>query len=114
MNLDALMLELRKDYIEDIPNKIQHIIDEQKAGQFTEVRMIFHKMKGSGSTYGIPEMTQLGGLLEKIANSEEMNRFVPLAISLLSRIHKSRVRSEAVNLDEDPEFEQLRQLVKSL
>jgi CheY-like chemotaxis protein len=37
------------------------------AGDFDSIRKIAHKMKGTGSGYGFPRMTELGGALEKAA-----------------------------------------------
>lgn len=34
---------------------------------FNSIRKLAHKMKGNGSTFGFPELTKLGGVIEEAA-----------------------------------------------
>jgi HPt (histidine-containing phosphotransfer) domain-containing protein len=48
----------------------QALIDED----FETIRMLAHKLKGTGAGYGFEELTSLGGQIEKAATSRDAAR----------------------------------------
>lgn len=112
MSLDQLLADLKKEYLESLPARLagirQHLLD----GAIETLEDDFHKLKGTGRTYGIPEISDVGALAETICGDARhlVTAAVPLAIELLTDIHKAHVRQETFDVQADPRFSKLRQL----
>lgn len=100
-NLDDLMKELRADYIASLPQKIAAIEDHFKAKNVPLLRDDFHKLKGTGKTYGLPEISYLGEHLEKICleRPNEISKAVPLALQILNEIYEARKSNRGYSLN---------------
>lgn len=61
----AYVAARRRDAIELRSLLADHRLDE--------MRRIAHRMKGTGTSYGLPEITRLGGALETAAESADDN-----------------------------------------
>lgn len=112
MNFDALMSQLRTEYVQELPAKIAQIASELKNRQFHVVREDFHKLKGTGKTYGIPEISQLAEVVEKICMNcpEQAAEAVPEALTLLSEIHRHRTAAQPFDILGDKRFSRLKRL----
>lgn len=112
-NFEQMMEELKKEYVESLPSKIAEIQKQVEANNIQDVREYFHKLKGTGKTYGLPEITELGEVMEKlcIQNPGEARQYVPSALILLRKIHSERSLARAVNLSLEQSFSQLKALV---
>jgi signal transduction histidine kinase/CheY-like chemotaxis protein/HPt (histidine-containing phosphotransfer) domain-containing protein len=62
------------------------------AGDFDSIRQIAHKMKGTGSGYGFPRLTELGGALEKAAMESD-------AAGVAQNIDQFAIYAERVRLE---------------
>lgn len=113
MNFEALMEQLRTEYVDDLPSKIKEIESRLKNNEHQVVREDFHKLKGTGKTYGVPEISQLAEVVERIcvASPQDIQRAVPDAISLLKEIHSQRVLSQSFDITADQRFARLKRLV---
>lgn len=114
MSIDALMAELRKEYIDSLNDKVVEAHELLERRDFVSVQNLFHKLKGSGATYGIPEASQLGEIVE--AYLKKMNvETVPETISdpkiqahikagaeMLKRIRDARKSDHVYPLEKDP------------
>jgi HPt (histidine-containing phosphotransfer) domain-containing protein len=83
-----LLADLKKDYIADLPNKITLITALLKSGDSDLLETEFHKLKGTGQTYGVPEVTRLGEMIESICQKPKAQRdpLIVLALELLTKI----------------------------
>jgi HPt (histidine-containing phosphotransfer) domain-containing protein len=107
-----MMAELRAEYVASIPQKIADIKSHTAAGDRELLRNDFHKLKGTGKTYGIPEISELGLVFEKYCLQNPANLdFTALAIELLAAIHEARLSDSPFVLDTKPEFKQLKDKV---
>lgn len=70
VNYDEMMAELRRDYLNSMPAKISDIKEHAQKGEAEKLRDDFHKLKGTGKTYGIPEISELGEAMEKLCLSD--------------------------------------------
>jgi HPt (histidine-containing phosphotransfer) domain-containing protein len=61
------MEDLAPGYLEKRRAEVALYRAALSAGDFDSIRKIAHKMKGTGSGYGFPRLTELGGALEKSA-----------------------------------------------
>ncbi len=61
MNQDFqnMMAELKKEYIQELPDKISHLESLMSPPNQAELESEFHKLKGTGKTYGLPEVTEI-------------------------------------------------------
>ncbi len=66
MNFDELLKSLHKEYLTSLPSKIDSIAQQAIKGSAAELRESFHKLKGTGRTYGMPEVSELATLVEDL------------------------------------------------
>lgn len=112
MNFDNLMDQLRGEYLATIPEKIQVIVQLYNANDAHGVSEIFHKLKGTGGTYGVPEISTFGETLENFCKAQPSNlkAVLPDAIELLKKIHASRLKNEAYDINADSHFQKIKGL----
>lgn len=120
MSMKALLAELQKEYLASFPAKITTIRALWKAGKLEELHTEYHKLKGTGRTYGLPEVTQLGEALETICESkshdvaEILETAIPISLAILDRIRMARDKGEVHQLDNDRDFGVLVEFVMGL
>lgn len=112
MTFDALMEDLKREYVSELPLKIQHIRTNLDAKEHAVVREDFHKLKGTGKTYGVPEISQLAEVVELICinRPESISKAVPEALTLLMDIHARRTAAEAFDITGDQRFSKLKRM----
>ena len=113
MSFDALMSQLRTEYVQELPEKIAHIHTHWEQQHLELIREDFHKLKGTGKTYGIPEISQLAEVLEKICTDQPKNvaAALPEALNLLKEIHSYRTSAQAFDISHDQRFSMLKRLM---
>ena len=113
MSFEKMMEQLRTEYVEDLPKKIKDIETSLASSQIQEMREDFHKLKGTGRTYGVPEITDLAEVMERICLQfpQEIVRTVPDALILLREIHDLRKTDQALDIKKDHRFAKLKKIV---
>ena len=108
------MKQLKLEYIETLPEKRDRVATLFKNQQLDELETEFHKMKGTGKTYGLGEVSQLGEVLEKICMKKPslLGEAVPVACELLDLIFHSRKKDEAFSIEEADAFQILKAKVR--
>lgn len=112
--LDSLIQELRGDYLKSFPEKIARLnqlyTDNNRAGLENE----FHKIKGTGKTYGVPEMSVVAGHMETICrhNVDILNRCFPKAIEVIKEIEQAYKVGLDLALDNIPSYCELLKLTE--
>jgi HPt (histidine-containing phosphotransfer) domain-containing protein len=118
MSLKDLLADLQKDYIRSLPGKITNLHFLWQEGRHEELVTEYHKLKGTGRTYGVPEISQLGEaletLLESPASQSSSQNAVELSLRILERIHAARVAGNAHKLDDDRDFHSIIELALRL
>ena len=69
--IDAKLRALRPGYLESRGRDVETLRTALAAGDFEAVRVMGHKMAGTGAAYGFPRITEIGGLLEMAAIEED-------------------------------------------
>ncbi len=110
MNFKDLMAELQTEYLNSLPKKIDTIRTLAQLKKTTDLQFIFHNFKGSGSTYGLDEVSALGGLMENLLIKSPRTALeqTPNCCTLLENIYKKYSKSEVdFDMKTDPHFESL-------
>jgi len=58
------MVELHAAYVKSLNNKAQRLTEALSSRDFEAIKQLGHQMKGSGATYGFPEISEFGAQLE--------------------------------------------------
>ena len=113
MSFEDVMQELQKEYVESLPEKITEIEDNLSTKNVEDLTTSFHRLKGSGKTYGLPEISELGAIAEQICRQQPhcVTSALPDALELLKDIHLERKASRSLNLEEDVRFSRLKSIV---
>lgn len=109
MTLNDLMAELQKEYIDSFPQKIADIQSFLKAKDLPNLINAFHKIKGSGKTYGVPEMSLLGEYYERLLkrSGEAALQYVCISLEILQKIHQARSEQKEYPISADVDFQRL-------
>ena len=112
MSLDEMLKNLQKDYLQSLPDKISDIRKHIASGSVETLLTAFHKLKGTGKTYGIPEISELAATVEGICQ-EQPKQAAPVAsqaVLILQDIHSARKANVQFSLGDDPRFKKLLRL----
>lgn len=109
MSMDDLLKELQLEYIQSIPTKINELNEFLQKKDLENLINCFHKLKGSGKTYGLEEVSILGQFFElwMREQKEKVLPFVPKSIELLTKIHAARAEGKPFAINADPEYQKL-------
>ena len=116
MSIHDVLAELRKTYLEALPARADGIEKLLNEGKYNEVETEFHKLKGTGKTYGLPEVSQVGEVAERLVEhgSTSAEESVPAAIKVLRKITTSRAEGKPLDLEKDADFLYLAELAREL
>ncbi len=114
MSLQNLLADLKKEYLESLPEKIKMISELIKTQQLELVETEFHKLKGTGRTYGVPEISRVGELGERSCWITDSKRDDALAqaLGLLHKVHQSRAEGKEFQIEDDESCKALSNLVQ--
>lgn len=115
MNFDDLLKTLHQDYLLALPKKIVLIGEQVKAGNGQELRESFHKLKGTGRTYGMPEVSDLAAVVEQVCLNYPKHAVTAAghALEILRDIHLCRSQSRAHALESDARFSLIQKLLQN-
>jgi HPt (histidine-containing phosphotransfer) domain-containing protein len=114
MSLDDVLAELKKTYLEALPARATLIESLHQNKQYAEVEVEFHKLKGTGKTYGIPEVSQIGELAEKLCETggPTADEAIVAALNALRSVSKTRAGGSPLDTATDKDFLRLSDLAK--
>jgi len=61
---DQVVAELQKEYLESLPAIIAEIRAAIESSDWENIEKHFHRLAGSGQTYGLPDITTVGRQME--------------------------------------------------
>jgi len=116
MSIQDVLAELRKTYIEALPGRADTIERMWSDRRYSDVETEFHKLKGTGKTYGIPEISQVGEITERLCEcgTTSAEESVPAALKLLRKIYDARSKGLPWSLENDPDFLYLSELAREI
>lgn len=106
--LKNVLDDLKTDYLKSLPAKIDKLKQLSSSKNWSELSEEYHKLKGTGKTYGFPEITLICEHMEKLIikkdnalnNSLNDNPFT-LAPKILERLLRAYERQEKYDLLND-------------
>ena len=110
MSLQDLMAKLQKDYLASLPAKIATIQMFWNEVKLEDLEGEFHKMKGTGKTYGIPELSLLAREMESLCATRHPDRIakgMTIALVLLERVRSERAEGRAFDISSDSSYRTL-------
>jgi HPt (histidine-containing phosphotransfer) domain-containing protein len=116
VSFEDLLKSLQLDYLNALPAKISLITSQIDSGDVAEIRESFHKLKGTGRTYGMPEVSELSAAVEKLClqgSAENALGAARHAVTVLSAIHASRLRNEEHPLAQDGSYLEIQKLLQT-
>jgi len=109
MDMQQLLAKLKKDYLNEFPQKIKVAREQYSNSNWPELQDTFHKLKGSGKTYGIPEISEVCQLLESLTEKtpNKLSEVFQDALSLLLEIGQKHLNNEELSLNDDERFKRI-------
>ena len=108
----ALIVELQKEYLAGFKEKFYRILGFHKKKDWYALELEYHNLKGTGTTYGIPEVTELSEQMEKLCrrNTEMRKELLEMSIKLMEKIADRYRDQKPFVLSEDMDFIKLKSL----
>lgn len=101
--LSTILQELRIEYLEKLPGKIAHLKELTNHRKWDELEEEYHKLKGTGKTYGFPEISTISEMLETMA--QQKNTQIPevfeKSLQLFEKMHQNYLQNRAFDLNSD-------------
>ena len=113
MSMEEVLKELQKEYISELPEKIKAIHQAYEAQDFAKVTECFHKIKGSGKTYAVEELSEIGRVLEEVCLKYRghLGWAVPKAIYFMQQVYTYRLADKTYNPAGNEDFQKLLDLI---
>lgn len=108
-SLDDVIRELQIGYVQELPQKVKKILAHQEAGQMDLLGADFHRLKGTGATYGLPELSELAEIMVKICERRPsaLPWVVPLATELIHKIHEKREKDQPCQIQTEEKYHEI-------
>jgi HPt (histidine-containing phosphotransfer) domain-containing protein len=100
MDISDIVNQLKKEFLETFPEKIILIKQSISNKDLHTLEMEFHKFKGIGSTYGMPEITEMGLHIEKLLKNKNKNSLeaANIGVEILNLIQINGYDNSKANL----------------
>jgi HPt (histidine-containing phosphotransfer) domain-containing protein len=102
-DIKVVMESLKQDYLEALPLKIQKIKDLTERQELDLLREEYHKLKGTGKTYGFPDISVVCAKLEahlenpKLAETKNLIQ----GAELLQKMYQKYLQNQVLDLQQD-------------
>ncbi|MEO0334792.1 MAG: Hpt domain-containing protein [Pseudomonadota bacterium] len=106
MSFTDMLTQLKMEYVGGLPAKITTIKEHLRGEDLIALRTDFHKLKGNGKTYGLPEISELASLVEShcLEEPDRALSSVQSAVEILEDIYSHRQSDKELNLQSDPRY----------
>lgn len=110
-DLNGIFAELRDEYINNFHDKISTIEEYWQKSDRENLEMEFHKIKGTGTTYGVREATLVAEILEDLCrnNHDKLGHALLLALDLFEKIIRHYKGQTPWTLEDDSSYLSLQQ-----
>ncbi|WP_216831856.1 Hpt domain-containing protein [Alkalihalobacterium elongatum] len=94
ISIDKDLEDLIPGFLENRKNDIKTMQLAVEEGDFNQIRMIGHRMKGFGSGYGFDFITELGKRLEEAAKEENIQKIGIYITELINYLEQIEITFE--------------------
>lgn len=102
--LSEILAELKAEYRTQFPRKLQKLRTVFDGGDRDALREEFHKLKGTGKTYGFPEVSILCEVMEHAcARGTADAAMIESALSVLNRMQEKWAVDKSFDVRQDEE-----------
>ncbi len=111
-NYNAMMAELREEYLASFDEKFNLMKNFLEGQDWYSLELEMHKLKGTGSTYGVPEVTELCQHMETVCREQGSipEDALDTTIAILKDIRKKYTDNKDFDLSSDSRFAELKKL----
>ena len=108
----ALIAELQKEYLAGFEKKFCRILEFHEKKNWSALELEYHNLKGTGTTYGMPEVTELCQQMERLCreNKKIKKELLEISIKLLEKIADKYRDQKPFTLSESPDFIKLKSI----
>ena len=113
-HIAEIIAELSVEYVDAIPGVVDKIEVLSTQKNIPLIREEFHKLRGTGNTYGLDEITILGQTMERIClefDEDQVVQFLPAANRVLNKIYSARKERERYAIENDGDYNHLNSFV---
>ncbi len=110
MTIKDLFAELKEQYLQEFPAKLIALKEALNAQDAKNLHVLFHRLKGTGKTYGFEDVSTVSQLLEtsclesvKTGSPLELQS-IEKAIAILGRIYDCAQKKLPYSLATDADF----------
>ena len=98
-----MLIEMKHDYLESFPHKIATIKKFIAEEKWAELHDEYHKLKGTGKTYGFPEVSVVCEILETLTMTRPVKdpEIFKKSSELLDRMHQAYLQNQSFHLEQD-------------
>lgn len=107
-----MMAELREEYLASFDEKFNLMKGFLEGQDWYSLELEMHKLKGTGSTYGVPEVTELCQHMETLCRKQGSlpEEVLNKTIEVLKDIRRKYTENKDFDLASDPRFAELKKL----
>jgi len=111
-SFNDLMKELQVEYLASFDEKVENIKTYYDGQDWESLELEFHKLKGTGSTYGVPEVTSLFEILERVCRTTQNldEQHLKGALLLLIKIRDKYLNGAPFDLASQEAFQKIKAL----
>lgn len=115
MSLEDILQNLRNEYLAAMPERLLLIEQQCINGDQIGLRDSFHKLKGTGKTYGIPEISIAAEITELLCTErgslDLCQRAAKHSIAIIKSVVAARGSGHTYSIEDDPHMIELRKLL---
>ena len=110
--LTDVLQDLKKEYIHSFPQKLDKIEKLTSDENWPELADEYHKLKGTGKTYGFPQISTLCEKMEAMAlqTSTQKKPLFENGFTVLKKLLISYQQNKSFSIHEDPLFQMINQI----
>ena len=90
--------ELAPRYLHARRKELPELMALSEAANFERLKTLAHNLKGTGTSYGFPEVTEIGAEMEKSAQAQDQGTIQEQLLRLSSYLDRVRVRGPEVTI----------------
>lgn len=98
--LSKVLTELREEYLQKFPQKLKRLRAVTQTRDWQQIEDEYHKLKGTGKTYGFPEISTICEILETAAQQPALRNpeLFEQALTLLEKLHEGYISNKPLSL----------------